>query len=137
MTAERKAPVYVVDPANPTDAEIAAAVQRGLADGSLITAEAFLAQVGQPEPGAPAADADDDENTLVSSVSAELAKIKRLSFVEGYQASDEEAMGILLSRFFKWDGVAIMKAAAAGLEDANFHTECALVLELARKAEEA
>jgi len=36
---------FVKDPANPTDAELAAAIERGLADGSLITAEDFLARV--------------------------------------------------------------------------------------------
>ena len=73
-------------------------------------------------------------NTLALTVEAELAKIKQHSFVEGYKATDEEAMGILLSRFFKWDGVSIMKAAAAGLEDANYHTECAMILRMAEKA---
>lgn len=76
-------------------------------------------------------------NTLALTVEAELAKIKQHSFVDGYQASDEEAMGILLSRFFKWDGVAIMQAAAAGLEDANFHTEAAMVARMAEQALEA
>ena len=36
---------YAKDPANPTDAELAATVKRGLADGSMITAEDFLARV--------------------------------------------------------------------------------------------
>jgi|SRR5215471_19488524 len=36
---------YVADPANPTDAELAAAIQRGLADGTLIDAADFLAGV--------------------------------------------------------------------------------------------
>lgn len=52
-----------------------------------------------------------------------LEEIKRESFVAGYNATDEEAMGLLLSRFFEWDGFAIMDAAAYALEDANFHTE--------------
>lgn len=33
---------YVKDPANPTDAELAAAIDRGLADGSLVDAQEFL-----------------------------------------------------------------------------------------------
>lgn len=36
---------YVANPASPTDAEITAAIKRGLASGSLITAEEFLARV--------------------------------------------------------------------------------------------
>jgi hypothetical protein len=51
-----------------------------------------------------------------------IERIKRASFNDDYQATDEEAMGILLSRFFDYDGIAILKAASFGLEDANFHT---------------
>lgn len=50
---------YVQDPANPTDAELAAAIQRGLADGSLIDAEAWLADhecCGDCTPGFTVAD---------------------------------------------------------------------------------
>jgi hypothetical protein len=43
--ADEPASPFVADPENPTDAELAAAVERGLADGSIITAEQFLAQV--------------------------------------------------------------------------------------------
>ena len=44
---------YVADPANPADAELAAAIQRGLADGSLIDAADWLAQhAAEPEPEA-------------------------------------------------------------------------------------
>lgn len=52
-----------------------------------------------------------------------LAGIKQESFVEGYNATDQEAMGLLISRFFGWNGEAIMDTAAYALEDANFHTE--------------
>ena len=34
---------FVADPANPTDDELAAAIQRGLANGTLIDAAAWLA----------------------------------------------------------------------------------------------
>lgn len=36
-------PVFVVDPSNPTDDELVAAIERGLADGSLIDASEWLA----------------------------------------------------------------------------------------------
>jgi hypothetical protein len=51
-----------------------------------------------------------------------LDEIKSTYFVAGYDASDEEAMGILLARFFEWDGIAVLTAAGYGLEDSNFHT---------------
>lgn len=62
--------------------------------------------------------------------------IKRESFSEGYKASDAEAMGLLLSRVLDYDGIAIMKAAEYGLEDANFHDACGKLREI-RAAEEA
>jgi hypothetical protein len=37
-------PPYAVDPLNPTDAELTAAIQRGLADGTLIDADDWLAR---------------------------------------------------------------------------------------------
>jgi hypothetical protein len=51
-----------------------------------------------------------------------LNKIKKESFVDGYEASDEEAFGLLLSKYFKWDGYKIFSAAHDALEDANFHS---------------
>ena len=39
---------YAVDPLNPTDAELSAAIDRGLADGSLIDAADWLAR-NEPE----------------------------------------------------------------------------------------
>jgi hypothetical protein len=50
-----------------------------------------------------------------------LNKIKKESFVNGYEPSDEEAFGLLLSKYFKWDGYRIFKVSNEALEDANFH----------------
>lgn len=52
-----------------------------------------------------------------------LAVIKQKSFVQDYNATDEEAMGILLAKFFDYDGVAILEVAVHALEEANFTTE--------------
>jgi hypothetical protein len=46
---EAEAGPYAVDPLNPTDAELSAAIHRGLADGSLIDAADWLAR-NEPEP---------------------------------------------------------------------------------------
>lgn len=43
---------FVKDPENPTDAELAAAIQRGLADGSLVDAADWLA-ANKPQPADP------------------------------------------------------------------------------------
>ena len=60
-----------------------------------------------------------------------LEQIKKESFVEGYKASDEEAIGLLVSKYFQWDGGRILEATGEALEDANFHTEAAIVRKLA------
>ena len=46
---------------------------------------------------------------------------KQTSYAEGYAATDEEAMGLLISKFFGWDGLAIGETAEHAFEDANFH----------------
>jgi hypothetical protein len=45
--AQHNLPPFVADPLNPTDAELAAAIDRGLADGSIIDAEDFLASAAR------------------------------------------------------------------------------------------
>lgn len=67
---------------------------------------------------------------ITDAVAPVLEKIKRESFVKTYQASDEEAFGLLLSKYFQWDGGAILSVAGHALEDANFHTEAEVVREL-------
>lgn len=65
-------------------------------------------------------------------MAGELARIKRESFVKGYEATDAEAFGLLMSSLFHYDGPDIMQAASYALEDANFHDECALLQDLAK-----
>ncbi len=50
---------------------------------------------------------------------------KQKSFVPEYRdkATDEEALGLMISKYFEWDGLAVLKVTYAGLEDSNFHTE--------------
>ena len=57
------------------------------------------------------------QNTMVPI----LNKIKKECFIDTYKASDAEAFGLLLSKYFKWDGYEIFKASLDALEDANFH----------------
>jgi hypothetical protein len=46
---------------------------------------------------------------------------KETSFVEDYEATDSEAMAIIISKYFGWDGLAIGETLSKSLEDANFH----------------
>lgn len=50
-----------------------------------------------------------------------LKAVKQTAYVRGYEASDEEALGLVVSRYLNWDGVAISKAFTEALEDANYH----------------
>ena len=53
-----------------------------------------------------------------------LIKIKKqIAFVKGYEATDAEALGILISQYFEWNGIEILETCKWALEDANFHKE--------------
>jgi hypothetical protein len=41
--------------------------------------------------------------------------------------SDEKVLGVLIAKYARWDGAAIIEAAVAALVDANFHDEAARV----------
>ena len=62
-----------------------------------------------------------DDKAMKNKVNAILAKIKKVSFVDGYDASDEEAFGMMMSKYFEYDGYEIAEAAGNAFEDANFH----------------
>jgi len=59
------------------------------------------------------------------------------AFVESYRtrATEEEGLGILIAKYFKWDGLAILKTLYAALEDANFHTENKEIEKLIKRVE--
>ena len=59
-----------------------------------------------------------------------LAEIKERCFTKDYEASDTEAMGMLLSKYFQYAGDDVLEAAYYGLEDSNFHGEAKAVLDL-------
>lgn len=56
--------------------------------------------------------------------------IKKEAFVKGYNPMDVEAMGLLVSNYFEWDGKKIVEAFINALEDANFHSMADKVMEL-------
>ena len=45
-----------------------------------------------------------------------------------------EALGIIVSKWSGWDGFKIMRVAFEALEDANFHTEAAVLADMLEKA---
>lgn len=40
-----------------------------------------------------------------------------------HKVTEEELMGHLMSSYFRWDGLAILKSTREALEDSNFHTD--------------
>jgi hypothetical protein len=64
-----------------------------------------------------------ETNTLKTHMKEILKRIKFLHYKDGSQVSDAQAMGILMSMYFEFDGLEILKATYEGLEDSNFHTE--------------
>ena len=49
------------------------------------------------------------------------------SFRPGANVSDEKVLGVLIAKYARWDGAAIVETLVAALVDANFHAEAARV----------
>jgi hypothetical protein len=64
-----------------------------------------------------------DQRTINEKIRAIIQENKSTAFMSGYAAQDQEALGLLIARYFDWDGVAILETLYNALEDANFHTE--------------
>lgn len=52
----------------------------------------------------------------------EIDQCKKDYFNEDYEATDSEALGVIIAQFYKHIGLDIMKTLVYALEDANFHT---------------
>ena len=50
-----------------------------------------------------------------------LEQVRQQSFVKGYEATDAECLGLVVSKFFRWNGYEIGKVAIEAFEDSNFH----------------
>lgn len=62
---------------------------------------------------------------------------KKTVFIKEYQekATDAETLGLLISQYFQWDGLEILKTLYNALEDANFHTENEIVVDMIERVE--
>jgi hypothetical protein len=47
---------------------------------------------------------------------------KKQSFTDPSTTSDSDAMGIMLSQYFDWDGNEIFNSSYSAFEDSNFHS---------------
>lgn len=59
-----------------------------------------------------------------------IEKRKKESFVDGYEATDEEALGVIIASYFDHTGIDILKTLSYALEDANFHSENSVIREM-------
>jgi hypothetical protein len=64
-----------------------------------------------------------------------LQEFKKLHYTKPETISDAQAMGVLMSFYFDYDGLQILKAAYEGLEDSNFHTENIKIREMIKNIE--
>jgi len=64
----------------------------------------------------------EDMMTIALKMVAE--KIKESCFLKEYQhkITDQEALGVALAKYFKWDGRKIAETTFSAFEDSNFHT---------------
>lgn len=51
-----------------------------------------------------------------------ISEQKKQSFTNPQEATDNEALGIMISQYFNWDGEQIFKASYNAFEDSNFHS---------------
>ena len=65
----------------------------------------------------------DKKNALAMDLFRQAIKLKKeTSFTDPTMATDEDALGILISQFSKWDGQKIFHTAFQAFEDSNFHS---------------
>ena len=76
----------------------------------------------------------DQTNIIAMQKSKEAMQlIKKNSFTDDYNATDSEALGMLVSKVLEWDGLQILETLGFALENANFHSENAQVQEMITK----
>jgi len=57
----------------------------------------------------------------------------RERYSDDQHVSEEQVLSDLMAAHFRWNGQAILKTAALALEDANFHDECELVMQMLKR----
>ena len=50
-----------------------------------------------------------------------IERTKIQSYVDNAEPSEAEVVGLIVSKYFKWNGTEIMEVMLSSLEDANFH----------------
>ena len=95
----------------------------------LLCGSCFDRKEGKGAPVAPKVKAPESVD-VQAALAPIMARVKAGCFVPSYKASDAQALGLVVSKFFQWDGGLIMAAAAYALEDANYHDVAAGLFKL-------
>jgi hypothetical protein len=74
----------------------------------------------------------DIQRTVEERLDALISELEEHIF--SVKVSKEEMLGVILAKYCRWDGSKILTIAKQALEDANFHTEAAIVQEIAKKS---
>tara|TARA_A100001515_G_scaffold138338_1_gene131795 strand:- start:545 stop:835 length:291 start_codon:yes stop_codon:yes gene_type:complete len=61
------------------------------------------------------------ENTIQKNMSDLIYDTKIASYRICAEPSEAEIVGLIVSKYFKWNGIEIMEVMLSSLEDANFH----------------
>jgi len=63
------------------------------------------------------------KNELAMTLFKQAIKLKKeIAFVNREKATDEDALGILISQFAEWNGQKIFDVSYSAFEDSNFHS---------------
>lgn len=73
-----------------------------------------------------------DTRTIAEKLKVLIDEQKNQSFIADYKdkATDSEALGIIISQYFGYEGLEIMRALSNALEDANFHSVNSKIIEM-------
>jgi hypothetical protein len=65
----------------------------------------------------------DQKNKLAMTLFKQAIKLKKeTAFISPEKATDENALGIIVSEFAEWDGQKIFEVSYNAFENSNFHT---------------
>lgn len=59
---------------------------------------------------------------MIKELNELIQKQKKENFGDPSKATDQEALGIMISQYFQWDGQQIFDCAYNAFEDSNFHS---------------
>lgn len=77
------------------------------------------------------------DNKMKKKVARLIESVKNEVFEKEYrsQVTDAEVLGIMISKYFSWNGIEVLKTASSALEDCNYHSENAEIVKMIEHVE--